>query len=77
MRAKMDNAQRGGQIPKSRWYFLPSSVSAAAVSDDPWTQCRVKKCKDKFKDGLCNRECLESECLRDGFDCHRDRSQCK
>ncbi|KAK7886585.1 hypothetical protein WMY93_026206 [Mugilogobius chulae] len=49
---------------------VPPEVSHPAVSSDPWGQCPVsRKCKDKFGDGSCDRECKEAECLRDGFDC--------
>lgn len=73
----MYNTQSGGQIDGFKQHFLRRSVSASAASDDPWSQCRVKKCKDKFRDGQCDRDCLDSECLRDGFDCYRDRGHCK
>uniref|UniRef100_A0A3Q3G7A0 Notch receptor, like n=1 Tax=Kryptolebias marmoratus TaxID=37003 RepID=A0A3Q3G7A0_KRYMA len=32
--------------------------------------------KDKFGDGSCDRDCMEPECLRDGFDCLKDRGHC-
>lgn len=51
---------------------------STAGSGDPWGQCPVnRKCKDKFGDGSCDRECMEPECLRDGFDCLKDRGHCK
>lgn len=57
--------------------YLSVFVSTAA-SGDPWGQCPVnRKCKDKFGDGSCDKECMEPECLRDGFDCHKDRGHCK
>uniref|UniRef100_A0A3Q2P4J0 Notch receptor, like n=1 Tax=Fundulus heteroclitus TaxID=8078 RepID=A0A3Q2P4J0_FUNHE len=43
---------------------------------DPWDHCRENNCKDKFGDGTCNRECTESRCLRDGFDCLKKRGHC-
>uniref|UniRef100_A0A3Q0QXI3 Notch receptor, like n=1 Tax=Amphilophus citrinellus TaxID=61819 RepID=A0A3Q0QXI3_AMPCI len=44
---------------------------------DPWGNCPVnRKCKEKFGDGSCNRECMDPECLRDGFDCLKDRGPC-
>ncbi|KAM6967918.1 neurogenic locus notch homolog protein 1 [Aplochiton taeniatus] len=44
---------------------------------DPWGQCPTsRQCKDKFADGSCDKECLEPECLRDGFDCLKDRGHC-
>ncbi|XP_028325473.1 neurogenic locus notch homolog protein 1 [Gouania willdenowi] len=52
--------------------------SCGAVSADPWGQCPVnRRCRNKFGDDSCDRECLEAECLRDGFDCLKDRSPCK
>uniref|UniRef100_A0A3P9N9M7 Notch receptor, like n=1 Tax=Poecilia reticulata TaxID=8081 RepID=A0A3P9N9M7_POERE len=33
--------------------------------------------KEKFGDGTCNRECMESRCLRDGFDCLKNRVHCR
>ncbi|XP_029959459.1 neurogenic locus notch homolog protein 1 [Salarias fasciatus] len=51
--------------------------TCGAVSSDPWVQCPVsRKCQDKFGDGSCDRECLEADCLRDGFDCLKDRGHC-
>nr|XP_057909961.1 neurogenic locus notch homolog protein 1 isoform X2 [Doryrhamphus excisus] len=48
-----------------------------SASGDPWGQCPAsRKCKDKFGDGSCDRECMEPECLRDGLDCLKDRSHC-
>uniref|UniRef100_A0A3Q1GXW8 Notch receptor, like n=1 Tax=Acanthochromis polyacanthus TaxID=80966 RepID=A0A3Q1GXW8_9TELE len=47
------------------------------ASSDPWGQCPViHKCKEKFGDGSCDRECMEPECLWDGFDCIKDRGHC-
>ncbi|XP_068179066.1 neurogenic locus notch homolog protein 1 [Antennarius striatus] len=47
------------------------------VSVDPWVKCPVdRKCKDKFGDRSCDRECMGPECLRDGFDCLKDRGRC-
>ncbi|XP_017288778.1 neurogenic locus notch homolog protein 1 [Kryptolebias marmoratus] len=56
--------------------LLGLSCTCQAVPGDPWGQCRVK-CKDKFGDGSCDRDCMEPECLRDGFDCLKDRGHCK
>ncbi|KAM9724402.1 uncharacterized protein notchl isoform 1-T2 [Menidia menidia] len=48
-----------------------------AVSEDSWIQCPMsRKCKDKFGDGSCDKECRDPECLWDGFDCLKDRGQC-
>ncbi|XP_034030174.1 neurogenic locus notch homolog protein 1 [Thalassophryne amazonica] len=47
------------------------------ASGDPWGQCPVtRRCKNKFGDGLCDKECIEAECLRDGFDCLTERGHC-
>ncbi|XP_034552951.1 neurogenic locus notch homolog protein 1 isoform X2 [Notolabrus celidotus] len=57
--------------------LLGLSWTCQAASGDPWGQCPVnRKCKDKFGDKSCDRECMEPECLRDGFDCIKDRSHC-
>ncbi|XP_034067391.1 neurogenic locus notch homolog protein 1 isoform X1 [Gymnodraco acuticeps] len=57
--------------------LLGLSWISEAASGDPWGQCPVnRKCKDKFGDGSCDRECMEPECLRDGFDCLKDRGHC-
>ncbi|KAI3361345.1 hypothetical protein L3Q82_013524 [Scortum barcoo] len=48
-----------------------------AAPGDPWGQCPVnRKCRDKFGNGSCDKECIEPECLRDGFDCLKDRGHC-
>ncbi|XP_041844787.1 neurogenic locus notch homolog protein 1 isoform X2 [Melanotaenia boesemani] len=53
------------------------SSTCHAMSGDPWSQCPVsRRCKDKFGDGSCDKECMEAECLRDGFDCLKDRGHC-
>lgn len=57
--------------------LLGLSWTCRAASSDPWGQCPVnRKCKDKFGNGSCDRECLEPECLRDAFDCLKDRGHC-
>lgn len=57
--------------------LLGLSCSGHAVSSDPWGQCPVsRRCKDKFGDRSCDRECKEAECLRDGFDCEPERPVC-
>ncbi|KAK2909830.1 hypothetical protein Q8A73_007545 [Channa argus] len=44
---------------------------------DPWGQCPVQReCKTKFGDGKCDKQCMEPECLRDGFDCLTERQSC-
>ncbi|KAJ8398370.1 hypothetical protein AAFF_G00426250 [Aldrovandia affinis] len=45
-------------------------LSQASAPSDPWAQCpSARICKAKFADGICDKECSEPECLRDGFDC--------
>lgn len=57
--------------------LLGASWTSHAVSRDPWGQCPVtRKCKEKFRDGSCDRECKEADCLRDGFDCLTNRAVC-
>lgn len=57
--------------------LLGLSWTSRAAPGDPWGQCPVnRKCKDKFGNGSCDRECMEPECLRDGLDCLKDRSPC-
>ncbi|XP_054637738.1 neurogenic locus notch homolog protein 1 isoform X2 [Dunckerocampus dactyliophorus] len=58
--------------------FLLLALSwTSQASGDPWGQCPAsRKCKDKFGDGSCDRECMEPECLRDGLDCLKDRGHC-
>ncbi|XP_077455389.1 uncharacterized protein notchl [Stigmatopora argus] len=54
-----------------------SCTRQVAESADPWGQCPAsRKCKDKFGDGSCDKECTEPECLRDGMDCVKDRGPC-
>ncbi|GAA6217270.1 neurogenic locus notch homolog protein 1 isoform X2 [Lates japonicus] len=57
--------------------LLGLTWTCRAASGDPWGQCPVSRnCKDKFGDGSCNTECMEPECLGDGFDCVKDRGHC-
>ncbi|XP_016893389.1 neurogenic locus notch homolog protein 1 isoform X2 [Cynoglossus semilaevis] len=57
--------------------LLGLSCTSTAASGDPWGLCPVtRKCKEKFGDGSCDKECIEPECLRDGFDCEKDRGHC-
>ncbi|XP_035601795.1 neurogenic locus notch homolog protein 1-like isoform X1 [Oncorhynchus keta] len=51
-------------------------VAAASPGGDPWAQCPSRQCEAKFRDGSCDKECTEPECLRDGFDCLRDKERC-
>ncbi|XP_070997014.1 neurogenic locus notch homolog protein 1-like isoform X4 [Oncorhynchus clarkii lewisi] len=55
----------------SRW-----CRAAASPGGDPWAQCPSRQCKATFGDGSCDKECTEPECLRDGFDCLRDKGHC-
>ncbi|KAE8289203.1 hypothetical protein D5F01_LYC13083 [Larimichthys crocea] len=57
--------------------LLGLSWTCRAAASDPWGQCPVtRKCKEKFRDGSCDKLCMAPECLRDGFDCLKDRGQC-
>ncbi|XP_038132237.1 neurogenic locus notch homolog protein 1 [Cyprinodon tularosa] len=56
--------------------LLGLSWVCQAVSSDPWHLCRENSCKDKFGDGTCHRECMESRCLQDGFDCQKSQDPC-
>ncbi|XP_029593160.1 uncharacterized protein LOC115176911 isoform X4 [Salmo trutta] len=56
----------------SRW----CQVAAASPGGDLWAKCPSGHCKAKFGDGSCDKECTEPECLRDGFDCLRDKGHC-
>ncbi|XP_044215779.1 neurogenic locus notch homolog protein 1 [Thunnus albacares] len=57
--------------------LLGLSWTCQAAPVDSWGQCPVnRQCKEKFGNGLCDKECTEPECLRDGFDCRKDRGQC-
>ncbi|KAM4580836.1 uncharacterized protein notchl [Odontesthes bonariensis] len=57
--------------------LLGLSYTCHAVSGDPWHLCPGnRKCRDKFGDGSCDKECTDTKCLRDGFDCLKDRGHC-
>ncbi|CAJ1062984.1 neurogenic locus notch homolog protein 1 isoform X1 [Xyrichtys novacula] len=57
--------------------LLGLSWTCQAAPGDPWGLCPInRKCKEKFGDSSCNRECMDPECLRDGFDCLKDRNPC-
>ncbi|XP_059424493.1 neurogenic locus notch homolog protein 1 [Carassius carassius] len=44
---------------------------------DPYSSCRAgKMCQAKFGNGVCDEECSTSDCLRDGFDCLKDKGIC-
>ncbi|XP_026139018.1 neurogenic locus notch homolog protein 1 [Carassius auratus] len=44
---------------------------------DPYSNCRSgKMCQAKFGNGVCDEECSASDCLRDGFDCLKDKRIC-
>ncbi|XP_028282073.1 neurogenic locus notch homolog protein 1 isoform X2 [Parambassis ranga] len=57
--------------------LLELSWTCQALTGDPWSQCPLsRKCKENFGDGSCDKECMEPECLRDGFDCLKDKGHC-
>ncbi|XP_049586480.1 neurogenic locus notch homolog protein 1 [Syngnathus scovelli] len=57
--------------------LLGLSCTRQVLSNDPWGQCPAsRKCKDKFGDGSCDRECIKPECLLDGMDCLKDKGHC-
>ncbi|XP_056237861.1 neurogenic locus notch homolog protein 1 [Seriola aureovittata] len=61
----------------SMFLLLGLSWTCRAASSDPWVKCPGnRKCKDKFADGTCDRACMEPQCLRDGFDCLKDKGHC-
>ncbi|XP_042629136.1 neurogenic locus notch homolog protein 1-like [Cyprinus carpio] len=48
-----------------------------AFPSDPYSSCRAgKTCQAKFGNGVCDQECSSSDCLRDGFDCLKDKGIC-
>ncbi|XP_072548528.1 neurogenic locus notch homolog protein 1 isoform X2 [Salminus brasiliensis] len=58
--------------------FILFSAPGQASPSDPWSSCPVDKmCKGKFADGVCDKECSGSQCLRDGFDCLKEKEPCK
>ncbi|XP_053288635.1 neurogenic locus notch homolog protein 1 [Pleuronectes platessa] len=64
-------------LARRMFLLLGLSWTCGAASEDPWGRCPVvRKCKDKFGDGSCDRDCMEPECLRDGLDCMKDRGHC-
>ena len=40
------------------------------------TTVEGKPCGDVFGDGVCNAECDNEECLKDGFDCRQVERTC-
>ncbi|KAG9283744.1 hypothetical protein AMEX_G2546 [Astyanax mexicanus] len=57
--------------------FILFTTAGQASPSDPWSSCPVDKmCKNKFADGECDKECSGSQCLRDGFDCLKDKMSC-
>ncbi|XP_066537185.1 neurogenic locus notch homolog protein 1 isoform X2 [Hoplias malabaricus] len=51
-------------------FILWPFSQAKASPSDPWSSCPVDKmCKSKFANGVCDKECSGSQCLKDGFDC--------
>ncbi|XP_060936938.1 neurogenic locus notch homolog protein 1 [Limanda limanda] len=64
-------------LARTVFLLLGLSWTCGAASEDPWGRCPVvRKCKDKFGDGSCDKDCMEPECLRDGLDCVKDRGHC-
>ncbi|XP_041650207.1 neurogenic locus notch homolog protein 1 [Cheilinus undulatus] len=58
-----------------RMFVLLGLSWTSQASGDPWGKCPVsRKCNEKFGDGSCDRDCMEPVCLRDGFDCLKDRT---
>ncbi|XP_062841244.1 neurogenic locus notch homolog protein 1 [Trichomycterus rosablanca] len=56
--------------------FLLSRFCQASLGD-PWSSCPADKmCKSKFANGVCDKECSGSQCLRDGFDCLKPKQSC-
>ncbi|XP_028835013.1 neurogenic locus notch homolog protein 1 isoform X2 [Denticeps clupeoides] len=53
------------------------AMNQAATSTNPWHQCKEKSCATRFSDGKCDLDCSEPECLRDGFDCVRNKGICR
>ncbi|XP_067303866.1 neurogenic locus notch homolog protein 1 [Pseudorasbora parva] len=48
-----------------------------ASSSDPYSSCEAgKACQAKFGNGVCDQECSSSACLRDGFDCLKEKGLC-
>lgn len=61
------------------WMYILLLFNRVCVASpgDPWGQCPTsRQCKAKFADGSCDKECIDPECLRDGFDCLKERGQC-
>ncbi|XP_036931441.1 neurogenic locus notch homolog protein 1 [Acanthopagrus latus] len=64
-------------LPLRTLVLLGLSWTCLAAPSDPWGHCPANRnCDIKFKDGKCNEECREPECLRDGFDCELPRGHC-
>lgn len=43
---------------------------------NPWRNCSVLRCWEKFSDKVCDPECNSAECLFDGRDCEKKLRQC-
>ncbi|XP_073728646.1 uncharacterized protein notchl [Misgurnus anguillicaudatus] len=53
-----------------------SRLTQASLSD-PYSSCITgKTCQSKFANGVCDQDCSSSACLRDGFDCLKDKGTC-
>ncbi|XP_041963485.1 neurogenic locus notch homolog protein 1 isoform X1 [Alosa sapidissima] len=54
-----------------------TTLGRGSSASDPWAQCKNKSCESKFANEVCDKDCTEPECLRDGLDCITDKGQCK
>ncbi|XP_067268396.1 neurogenic locus notch homolog protein 1 [Chanodichthys erythropterus] len=51
--------------------------SSEASPGDPYISCTEgKMCQAKFGNGECDEECSSSACLKDGFDCLKEKGSC-
>ncbi|KAI7806267.1 neurogenic locus notch homolog protein 1 [Triplophysa rosa] len=83
------NIRRGGtDFHLSEWPIMYLTVTltfliwslgrfSQASPSDPYVSCAAgKACQAKFANGACDQECSSSACLRDGFDCLKDKGTC-
>ncbi|XP_051999900.1 neurogenic locus notch homolog protein 1-like [Xyrauchen texanus] len=53
------------------------SILSQASPSDTYSSCPAgQACQAKFANGICDQKCSSSACLRDGFDCLKDRGTC-
>ncbi|XP_056331508.1 neurogenic locus notch homolog protein 1 [Danio aesculapii] len=51
--------------------------SAQGSPSEPYSSCPAgKSCQARFGNGVCDQDCSTSDCLRDGFDCLKDKGTC-